>query len=700
MISYYVEAFSLDTNITVKEIVVTSTKRNLHIREIPQPIECVSKESFENQNYNNPGELLNSIAGITMAKDGAWPATVNIRGFSKFNIITLVDGIRIETATEHAAGLSLFDMNDIEKIEVIKGGTSTLYGSGGIGGIVNIITKQADYNSEFYIHPTYKTQYSSVNNMFLNSLQILTGNSFWNMKTEIFTRKASNTETPDGDIPNSSFRDYGYSVNSAILLASNIELRINHQNFIGNDIGIPGANNLFPANSEVKYSEVSRNFISSEIIYSKISSLLSELSLKLHFQQILRYVENKPNVVSISSNKLIKTYSDYILPNGNHTTFGTTLQGKLNIGRESSLIIGADIWQRNLETTRKKEIRILTYNNASDTLPFKADYKIIGETPIPKAYMQNAGIFLNYRHSSDRLIYEIGARSDYVYVHNNEAWSTDYQVLNGIFTSLRTDKNKIAAKNRNDVSWSGNLGVIYKLKKELDLSVNLAKSFRAPSIEERYQYIDQGSVVKYGNTNLKPEESMFFDFGIGYWEEDLIIRSNIFANFMTNQILDILQPNTKPLIWIKQNIGESRMLGGEFQIKARILQRLFCNTTVSYVYGRDTKNDSYLPQIPPLSSKIVLNYLFNNSSDIKLDANIVAAQKNTAKDEISTKGYAIYNVYYSTKNEFLGSTKINLNLGIENIFDKSYRNHLSTLRGIVLNEPGRNFIVNLQIGIK
>ncbi len=65
----------------------------------------------------------------------------------------------------------------------------------------------------------------------------------------------------------------------------------------------------------------------------------------------------------------------------------------------------------------------------------------------------------------------------------------------------------------NNSSYSGNLGFIYSLFSDLDLTLGLGSSFRSPSLEERFQYIDQGSVVRVGNPDLEPEQGLTTDFG-------------------------------------------------------------------------------------------------------------------------------------------------------------------------------------------
>ncbi|MCK7522972.1 MAG: TonB-dependent receptor plug domain-containing protein [Ignavibacteriales bacterium] len=101
-----------------------------------------------------------------------WGTDINIRGLSRQNVVTLVDGNRVETAANHAAGLSLIDMFDIQRIEVIKGGVSSLYGTGATGGVVNVMTKSPSYTDDLYLSGTLSSGYNSVNEGGIGNLSL------------------------------------------------------------------------------------------------------------------------------------------------------------------------------------------------------------------------------------------------------------------------------------------------------------------------------------------------------------------------------------------------------------------------------------------------------------------------------------------------------------------------------------------------
>ena len=87
-----------------------------------------------------------------------------------------------------------------------------------------------------------------------------------------------------------------------------------------------------------------------------------------------------------------------------------------------------------------------------------------------------------------------------------------------------------------------------------------------------------------------------------------------------------------------------------------------------------------------------------NHFNFDLSSTISAAQNKVAESELKTPGYAVFNLMVNTDEINLSSLNFKIYAGIENILNKSYRNHLSTFRGNILDEPGRNFYVKLIAG--
>jgi hypothetical protein len=106
-------------SITVGEIIVSSVRYETLIRDVSLPMEVVNREEISERSYLTVPDILKTKSGIALTRDGIWATDINIRGLSKNNVVTLIDGNRIETATDLSARLSMIDLNDIDRIEVI-----------------------------------------------------------------------------------------------------------------------------------------------------------------------------------------------------------------------------------------------------------------------------------------------------------------------------------------------------------------------------------------------------------------------------------------------------------------------------------------------------------------------------------------------------------------------------------------------------
>jgi outer membrane receptor for ferrienterochelin and colicin len=121
--------------------------------------------------------------------------------------------------------------------------------------------------------------------------------------------------------------------------------------------------------------------------------------------------------------------------------------------------------------------------------------------------------------------------------------------------------------------------------------------------------------------------------------------------------------------------------------------------TCSYVRGEDILTHTNLPQIPPFHGSSEISAFIQQYCTITFSAEFSAPHNNRASGETRSAGYGIFNLHAVSFPIQLYSTSITVRSGIENIFNKSYQNHLSTLRGIIKSEPGKNFYLSMNINI-
>lgn len=700
---YEIMIFLKPLKIETGEIIVTSTRRELLLKNVPLPMDIVGSEQIQRIAVQTLPEIISTKSGISLTRDGIWATDVSIRGLSKFNIVTLIDGNRIETATDLSARLSMFDATDIDRIEVIKGGASSIYGTGATGGVINIFTKQGFYNSQNLFTGSFTTSYNSVNNNPLGKLALSFGsNSFYARVSGMLT-KADNINTPKGELQNSRYSAYNVSASVGFKPFENHELKIDYQNYYAKDVGIPGGNLLFPSNAVVRYPQERRQLYSAEYKIKNLIKSLQSLSVKYYYQYILRDVENIPNQVTIrpatgtTPKQRISVLSIY--PNARHYTNGIEMQSNWKLSENNFLIAGIDIWQRTLDSRRERNQKIEVLSNEGDTVK-SVTYKTFGERPIPESDYLSMGVYAQdeFRLFNGKLKFMLGGRTDKINVTNADTYQPVYEITNGVYNSNPAGKKLIwAGSEESDISWSANAGVLYSLFKDVDLTLNLARSFRSPALEERYQYIDLGSYVRIGNPDLNPEQGVFLDLGIRVWKQDLSVSGNVFLNTFKDLVTEVPGTYENRPAFIKANVGEAALYGFDFETMYNFYKSLVGYVTASYVRGEDTGNNTNLPQIPPLNGRIGLRGQFVKWFTFDLNAVVFGRQEKIAAGEIATPGYATFNLNMCSIPVNLKYTTLKFFAGVENILDKSYRNHLSTNRGSITVEPGINFYFKLNI---
>ncbi len=682
------------------QVVVTSSRYEKEIKDVAQPMSVVGKQRIQETSPIDISNAMDREPGLSISKDGAWGSHVALRGLSRNNVVFLIDGNRVDTATDMAAAMSMIDINDVEQIEVIKGAASSLYGTGAIGGVVNILTQNGWYSDQFYIKEQLTGGYSSVNNSGIGQAAITAGASKWYLRLSGMARNADDVDTPEGIIPNSQFHDENTSVKLGIRPFINHEINVNYQKFYAQDVGIPGAYPVFPSNATVTYPEEEREMLSAKYTAHFQRKALSSLSLKYFKQDIVREVINEPYIVNhIPASEGSPAKNANVLsvtPGALHETQGVQLQSDWIFNGNNHLVAGIDAWQKDLSSHREKNIRIDVLS-PNDTI-IKSISQVVGEQPLPDAWYRSIGVYAQDEFTlAKKLDISIGGRYDKINVENEQVLNPLYQIVDGVRNDAPANQTVLwNATSAGDQSWSGNLGLLYHLLPDFDLALSLGKAFRSPYLEERYQYIDQGSLVKIGNPDLEPEQGNFVNAGLRIWKDRFTFSTDVFYNNMTNLVVE--SPGTfegKNALY-KTNVGKAELYGIEAQT-AYTFNRLFSVFgNVAYVHGQDTYNDTPLPLVPPINGKLgatgslkLINY--------ELVANLYGKQDQIADWETETEGYAYYNAYLRTNHFHWLTFTSYLLAGIENITNNSYRNHLSTNRGLVTIEPGRNFIIRLQL---
>lgn len=132
---------------TIGEVVVTASRSPKKISEIGKVARVITAETLARSQGRTLPEVLNNVAGITIGGNGNNPGDVKsvyMRGASAANTLILIDGIPVNDASEITGeyNISAIPVDQVERVEILKGGNSTLYGSDAVAGVINIITKK------------------------------------------------------------------------------------------------------------------------------------------------------------------------------------------------------------------------------------------------------------------------------------------------------------------------------------------------------------------------------------------------------------------------------------------------------------------------------------------------------------------------------------------------------------------------------
>jgi outer membrane receptor protein involved in Fe transport len=417
---------------------------------------------------------------------------------------------------------------------------------------------------------------------------------------------------------------------------------------------------------------------SAEYLINDLLPSLSNLSIKYFYQDIKRNVELKlnPNL----------TTTQTLTPSADHSTWGTQLLSNWLLSSLNHLSAGFDLWQRTFTGFRETKVQ-----SPSGT-------KITGDFPVPNSKYLSSGVFAQDETAllDNKLKINFGGRYDLIKVTNEDALNPSYIITNGVINNNppHNSLSSFYAGVSHDQSWSGNLGLLYTLFNDVDITLNLAQAFRSPVQEERFQYINFGGNIDLGNPNLKPEQGNFLDLGIRIWKPTFSFKGNVFLNNFIDLVID--QHDTG-IVYRKANVGKARLYGYDFGFEYNFWSTLVTYGSVSYVRGEDILNHTDLSQITPLNGRLGLRFPIYSYLNADISSTLFAKQDKIAVGDTSTPGYIVFDFHLNTNMINWNFFHFRLFGGVENILNKSYREFLSTNRGFIKSEPGMNFFLKLQV---
>jgi hemoglobin/transferrin/lactoferrin receptor protein len=658
------------------------TIRGILTEKLNLPFQVMTAEEIENHVFITPADALHHLPGVSLSRDGAWATSVNIRGFSESKLLFMMDGDRFQTATDIAGVLSMVNIDAIERIEVVKGAGSVLFGTGALGGVVNFIPKRPDYSAGgFKTGGNVSTGLQLVNRLWHNNISAYISERDWYLGVDGSYRTANDTQTPAGKIDGSQFNDASFSVRGGMKHGDNRELLMNYSHHNAWDVGLPGGV-AFPATAKVRYLSFIRNQLSGEYIFRNLSDEVQQVSIKAYTQNIHREVENR---VSQALS---------IFPGSSNTTSGLKAVADLYFNAYNTMTLGAETWLRDQST---KRVRIASL--ATDTI-------FTGEQPTPNANVLDVGVFSHYQWVIDPKYWTLnaGLRLDYLRTSNEDAYREvfKFKYANGTKQEMTHNNALLFAEDvKNEFAYSAHIDMMYRPAERHKLIFSLANAYRVASLEERFKFIDQSGILRVGNPDLKPEKGAFSNLSYTLTGNFIVLKAEVYANYLFDLITEEKANYTYPggttvEAWINRNVNQALFYGAEMEMKWLISPALSFEQYISYVYGGNAITGDKLPLVPPLNGVMSLHYHVSNIGELTASLDWEYETEEHAPG-IAPHRHGILNLVANTEPVSLMGVAVKFTLGVKNLLNYAYQEHLSTLRGINRLEPGRNFFVKAKM---
>ena len=685
----------------LNEIVVTGVSKATLIRENPISIINVSSKSLDKSAESNIIDaLVKNVPGLNAVKTGPNISKPFIRGLGYNRVLTLYDGIRQEGqqwGDEHGIEVDGYNM---QRVEVIKGPASLMYGSDALAGVISMIPYTPN-EKDSVIRGSFLSEYQSNNGLIGNGLRLGYSSAHWILALRGNFRIAKNYQnTIDGRVHNTGFQEtnasalFGYTSNKGFTHL-NITLYDNLQ-------GIPdGSRDSLTRKFTKQIHEVDLDDIKNRPIVSDHELNSYQLSpLQQHIQHYRLYSTNHYQIGKSELDAVIgfqqNKRREYNHPTNANQAGLYVVLNTFNYGLRYHLPVFL-----NIETTLGIN-GMYQYNKSKNATDF----------PIPDYNLWDIGGYIFEKWKYNKWTISGGIRYDTRILNTENLYLITNPTTGFMMQSTSENVNttlQFIAFNKTFNGTSLSIGSTYQISDKISLKLNVAKGYRAPSITEiASNGLDPGAHIIYlGNKNFVPEFSLQEDIGISGNFKDIAVSVSLFNNSIENYIYlsQLADTQGNPIISSQGNKtfqyqqAKAQLYGAEatVDIHPRLMKGFHLNSNFSWIYGFNMKqaysgkgiNGEYLPFIPPLklvttiTQEIKMNQKTLSAINFKIEFDYNASQNRYLalyETETPTAGYCLFNGAFGIDIHYTKKQILQLQLQVNNILDLAYQSNLSRLK--------------------
>ncbi len=683
-----------ESTIELRSLVIESEVFLSSYKAQSQDLIILSKDELKDGNAMTLSQKFTRLPGIHQQQTGASISRPVMRGLQGNRIVVSDLGMKQEGqqwGTDHGLEIDAFGA---ERVEVIKGPASLLYGSDALGGVIRIQTPSIPM-------PGWRGEVQSLartNNDYLaSSVSLEAAKGKWFVK---------------GRTTWAEFGDYRVPASSFTYL--NRTLPINNQRL--------------------------RNTGGRELHYQSTFGYVSEsMTLKWTWSHFHQKNGLFPGIVGIPTATSVRDDGDtrdIDLPHQLVDHMKMAFNGVFNLEKGQLKVDGG--WQRNHRqelirphrngyaplpsTPLAHQLRLSTWQLAARYhLHRRGPWKFIPgisssiqrntregwEFLLPNHRSVDAGVFLYAEYDiQDNLVWSGGARLDYGERHSTAFSLANYSSENVISGySLRAPE-----VDRSFFNWSASSGLSYTPSNKWNLKANVARSFRIPNAAELLiNGVHHGTFRhEQGDASLKSEIGYQADVSLLFESDDVYCKLTPYFNYFEGYIY--LRPSARfselpdgGQVYIYSQ-HDAIFTGAELYTEWHPVKPIHIEWTVDGVYSYNITTTLALPFTPPLRSRLQVSYEKEMENNRLQSWNVGGAwviwanQSNVDRNELNTPGAGVIELFTAISLKF-GQEMCTLKLGVQNLFNRYYMSHLSAYRALSLPEQGRNYSIYLTIPI-
>ena len=635
----YLQIVMQESTLEIDEIIVTASPLGSQVGY--QPAQSLSGESLQRRAASSIGEMLDGTPGLAMRSFGSASARPVIRGLDGDRVLVLENGERMgdlaETAADHAIAM---DPLAADKIEVVRGPASLLYGSSALGGVVNIFSEDIPRYWSHGASGTLALQGASMNNAAAGFGRIMYGSSHWVTTGRVSYRSTGDIRTPEGVLPGTFMRN----------LTGGAGIGYNNDktsggftvNFLDKTYGLPEAIDDPDEDVEIRMDRIALQ----GRLHRDLSGFFKDIEFRLSGAQ---YSHREIEIEREDDG----TVDEEIELEFTQSTISSTItarHGKAGLLSEGA--IGVNFLYRSLDVGGEEAL-----------------------TPDARST-----VFAMF-------VYEE------IPVLNNLRLQFGGRLEGHSISSIANEQFPAADMNRTSTTFSGSAGLNYRPLQSLEIGFQFARAHRTPTVEELFSDAPHLGTGKYeiGDPALKNEIGHGLDLFAKVSARSLQIEAAGFINSIDNFIFlrptgEIHTPSGLP-VYIYES-DNALLTGAELYMQTLLSDRIHFETQLSYVRGsRRDAESTPLPFMPPLRGNAVLTY---DPGSWWIGSKIQWAdrQNRVIEEESTTDGYMLFGIEGGYRLHASGRHIVSFR--INNLFDTTYRDHLSRVGDRDNPMPGRD----------